>query len=304
MRKARSLLKLGGSRGMAEVRIMALGRVLATGVWLLLAGALATAQDLNRRCSGLGMPFSLVSNFEIVVQVKLNEGSELRFVLDTGSSHSTMDRRVAERMGLHRRPGTVFSFDRNLAVEWTDVSELRMGPMHLANIRMMVARLADLSELAQDIDGIIGMDVLSRARTICIDYERSRFFFTLGNESGLQPSAMKGFVIPVTIQGIPMHLLVDTGFEYVLLYKDRLRSALPHLQTDGEPRSAVLGRLRAEQVNLPGVQIAGPEATASVLMIERRGNAGLDGVDGYFGPAALHARRVELDFAGKTLRWE
>ena|SRR5579859_3317520 len=283
---------------------MALRRILATGLRLLLAGGLAAqanAQDLHPVCSGLAMPFDLVSNFEIVVQGQLDELTGLRFILDTGSSYSTIDRRVADRMGLRRRPDTVFSFNRTLAIERTDVPELRIGPMRVANIGMMVARLADLSELAENADGIIGMDVLSRARTICIDYERRRFFFKLDEEPVRNP--VRAFVIPANIQGISMRLLVDTGFEYLLLYKDRLRSALPHLHTEGEPRNAILGRLRAEQINLPGVQIAGPQGTASVLLIEGPGKAGLD-VDGYFGPAALHARRVELDFVARILRWE
>ena len=281
--------------------------LLAAAAGLLLAASLtsqASAQDLHRSCSNLGTSFDLVSNFEIVVQGQLRELNGLRFILDTGSSFSAIDRRVADRLGLDRRPGTVFSFDRNLPIEWADVPEVRIGPMRIAGAVMMVTSLADISAFAKDADGIIGMDVLSRAQKLCIDYEQRRVFFELDEARGTSPSVTKAFVVSVIIQGISMHLLVDTGFEYLLLYNDRLRSALPHLRTEGEPRNALIGHLRATQVNLPGVQISGPPALTPVLLIQGPGKAGLAGVDGYLGPAALHARLVELDFAGKTLRWQ
>ena len=291
---------------------MGLRMFLAGGVCLLLAAALtapSSAQDLHRRYPDSSITFDLVSGFEVVVQAQIGEQDGLRFILDTGSSYSVIDRRVADRMGLHRRPGDVFNrnlfnFDRNLAVEWADASELRIGPIHVAAIPMIVISLAGISEFTGKADGIIGMDVLSRARKISIDYGRRRIFFELDEGRGSQPSAVKAFVVPVVIQGISMHLLVDTGFQYVLLYKDRLRSALPQLRTEGEPRDGVIGHLQVTQVSLPGVQIFGPKAVTPVLLLDGPGKIDTGDLDGYLGPASLHARRLELDFAGNTLRWQ
>jgi hypothetical protein len=212
-------------------------------------------------------------------------------------------------MGLHRRPGNVFNgdlfnFDRNLAVEWADVAKLGIGAIHVAAIPMIVTRLAGISEFTECADGIIGMDVLSRARKIFIDYGRRRILFELDEGRGSQPSAVKAFVVPVVIQGVSMHLLVDTGFQYVLLYKDRLRSALPQLRTEGEARDGVIGHLQVTQVNLPGIQIFGPKAVTPVLLLDGPRTTNPGDLDGYLGPASLHARRLELDFAGNTLRWQ
>jgi predicted aspartyl protease len=278
---------------------------LTAGLGLLLAalGSQASSQNLPGTPPDLSMPFDLVSGFEVVVQGQIGGLDGLRFILDTGSSYSTIDRRVADRIGLRRRPGTVFSFDRDLAVEWADVPEIRIGPMRATGMSMMVARLAGISPLADDADGIIGLDVLSRAEKITIDYEQKRVFLEM-KEGGVEPSAIRLFVVPVVIQGLSMRMLVDTGLQYVLLYKERVRDALPHLRTVGEPRAAALGSLQATQVNLPGVRIFGPDAVTPVILIDGPRTAGLDGVDGYFGPASLHARRVELDFAARTLRWE
>jgi predicted aspartyl protease len=266
--------------------------------------AQASAQVLDRSCPDLPLPFNLVSNFEVIVHGQIGGLDGLRFILDTGSSHSVIDRRVADKIGLHRRTGRVLNYDRNLDIEWADVPDVRIGPMHVTDFRMMVAKLGDISEFAQNADGIIGLDMLSRARKIGIDYERRRVSFELGVGCGSRPSAVKAFLVTVAIQGVPMRLLVDTGLRYVLLYKDHLSSAIPHLRTEGEPRDAVFGRLHATQVNLPGVQGFRPEVVTPVFLIASPGKAELGEVDGYLGPASLHAKRLELDFEAMTLRWQ
>lgn len=278
----------------------------AAGLALFLAALASQASggDLHRQSPDLSLPFELVSGFEVVAHGQIGELNGLRFILDTGSSSSVIDRRVAERLGLRGRPGSVINFDRNLAVEWADVSDLRIGPIRVADMSVMVASLPDISGFAENADGIIGLDVLSRARKITIDYERRRISFELDEGRGNEPSAMKTFVVPVTIQGTPVRLLVDTGLRYLLLYKDRLRSALPQLRTSGESRDALLGRLPATLVNLPGVEISGSDAMTPALLIEGPGKSDAGEVDGYLGPASLHARRLELDFVAKTLRWK
>ena len=222
----------------------------------------------------------------------------------TGSSYSTIDGGLADRMKLHRHPASVFNFDHNLAIESATVPELRIVPMRVSGIRMMVTRLVNLSRFAENVDGIIGMDVLSRSQRICIDYQRKSVFFEFDEKRASESFATKAFVVPVSIQGISMRFLVDTGSEYILLYKERFRRALPNLQTDGRPRDATLGRLRVEEVNLPGVKIFGTRQLTPVLLIEGPDNPRLAGVDGYIGPVALHAKRLELDFAAQTLRWQ
>jgi predicted aspartyl protease len=286
---------------------MGLRKLLDGSIRLLLFAALtahASAQEPDRSCPGSPLSFDLVSNFVVVIHGQIGELDGLRFILDTGSSYSVIDRRVADRIGLHRRPGRVFNYDRDLAVEWADVSDLRIGPMRVAGIRMKVARLADISEFGENADGIIGLDVLSRAKKIGIDYERRRVSIEFDEGCGSRPSTVKSFLVTVVIQGIPIRLQVDTGLRYVLLYKGRLNTALPHLRTEGEPRDGFIGRMRATQVNLTGVQVFGPDAVTPIFLIEGPGKTDLGGIDGYLGPASLHAKRIELDFSAMIFRWQ
>ena len=285
---------------------MGLRMIRAGGVQLLLVAALsshATAQDPPHLSAGRATSFELVSGFEVVVHGQIGELGDLKFILDTGSSYSVIDLRLAERMGLHRRPGNVLNFDRNLALEWAEVSDVRVGPICIPAMDMMVTRVADISEFAENVDGIIGMDVLSRAQKMSIDYDTKRISFEMDERRGSKPFVMRTFVIPVVIQGISMRLLVDTGLKYIVLYKERLRSTIPHLRIEGEPRDGLMGRLQVTQVKLPGVRILGSEAVTPVLLLGGPFKTDNGAVDGYLGPASLHVRLLELDFVARTLRW-
>ena len=90
----------------------------------------------------------------------------------------------------------------------------------------------------------------------------------------------------------------------MLLYKDRLRKELPNINMVGESREVAIGRIQATQVNLPGVKIAGPEKVATVFLIDGPKQGDPFGIDGYLGPASLHAKRIELDFVASKLRWQ
>ena len=100
-----------------------------------------------------------------------------------------------------------------------------------------------------------------------------------------------------------MRLLVDTGLREMLVFKERFRNGLPHVRTEGEPKKALIGRLQATQVNLPGVQIFGPGAVTPVFLIDGP-KTDVGALDGYLGAASLHAKRLELDFASKVFRWQ
>ena len=219
-------------------------------------------------------------------------------------SRTVIDENVARRLRLPRRPGKITNFNRDVPVKWTEIGELRAGPIRAARANVIVVKLKDYSEFTQGVDGIIGLDLLSRGKKLFIDYERQVVSFEAvgGQDGGPVPSP--SFVVPITVQGVRMSFLVDTGLRYFMLYKDRLRKDLPNIRTVEESRAAVIGRLHATQVNLPGVKIVGPETVATVFLIEEPGNGNLFGIDGYLGPLSLHARRIELDFAGHRFRWQ
>jgi predicted aspartyl protease len=264
----------------------------------------AHPKDLDTSTPSPMLPFELRSDFLVVVTGQVGELADLKFIVDTGSSYTVIDQKVADKLHLPRRPGKVTNFDRDIPVEWADVQELRAGPIRASSASVMIVRLTEYSEFAENADGIIGLDLLSRGKKLTIDFERKLLSFELGENGAGERLPSRFFVVPIVIQGFRVRLLVDTGFRDMLLYRDRLRKGLPSVSTVGESRAAVIGRLLAIQVNLPGVKIAGPEKVATVFLIDGPEQGDPLGVDGYLGPASLHAKRIEFDFAASKLRWQ
>jgi predicted aspartyl protease len=282
--------------------------MLSTGMlFALLALAFASyahPKNLDTSTPSPMLPFELRSDFLVVVTGQVGELAGLKFIVDTGSSFTVIDQKVADKLHLSRRPGKVTSFDRDIPVEWADVQELRAGPFRASSASVMIVRLTEYSELAENADGIIGLDLLSRGKKLTIDYERRLLSFELDENGAGERLPSRSLVVPIVIQGFRVRLLVDTGLRDMLLYRDRLRKGLPSVSTVGESRAAVIGRLLATQVNLPGVKIVGPEKVATVFLIDGPEQGDPIGVDGYLGPASLHAKRIEFDFAASKLRWQ
>jgi len=275
---------------------------------LLVLGLLSAppldAQDPSKSSVSSTIPFQLRSGFLVVVNGQVGNLEGLKFIVDTGASYTFIDRKVADRLKLPRRPGKTTSFDREVPVEWAVIPDLRVGPVRTGAFRVMVAKLGEYSELAEHVNGIIGLDVLSKSEKILIDYEKQTISWELpGDLDGRRPSPAY-FAIPFVVQGFPMHLILDTGFQGILLYKDRLRKALPDLQTQGKPIEVDFGRLQTTQVKLPGVRLVGQETVATVFLTNGPDTGDLPDVDGYLGITSLKAKRVELDFAARVLRWE
>ena len=273
-------------------------------VFGLLSVSFLKAQDLGKSPASSTIPFQLRSGFLVVVNGQIGDLAGLKFIVDTGASFTFIDRKVADRLKLPRRPGKTTNFDRNVPVEWAVIPDLRVGPVRSGVLRVMVAKLGEYSEFAEDIDGIIGLDLLGRSEKISIDFEMRTISWEMASEQGDGRPSPAYFSIPFIVQGFPMHLILDTGFQGILLYKDRLRKGLPDLRTQGNSTEVDFGRLQTTQVKLPGVRLGGQETIATVFLTDGPESGGLPGVDGYLGIASLKAKRVEFDFAGRLLRWE
>jgi predicted aspartyl protease len=261
------------------------------------------AQELGVPAVGSTIPFQLRSNFLVVVEGQVGEMDGLKFILDTGATNTFIDQKLADRLRLRRHPGKITNFDREAAVEWAEIPDIRIGPFQAVNFRVMVAKLGKYSELAENVDGIIGLDLLGRSKKLFIDYEKRTVSWELSCDraGGVPPPAY--FTIPVVVQGYPMHLVIDTGFEVMLMYKERLHKGVPGFRTEGDGIEVDIGRLQTTQVKVPGVRLFGVETVATVFLADGPGTGNIPGIDGYLGVASLKAKRVEFDFADRILRW-
>jgi predicted aspartyl protease len=262
------------------------------------------AQDLTTPAVRPAIPFQLVSNFLVVVSGQVGDLHGLKFILDTGASYTLIDQKVADRLKLRRRPGKITNFNREVPVDWAEIPDLRVGPLQTGTFRVMVAKLGEYSDFAENVDGIIGLDVLGRSKKLFIDYEKQTVSWELAGKTADQLPAPGYFTIPIVVQGFPVHLVIDTGLQVIVLYKDRLHKGLPDLRTEGEAIQGGVGRLQTTQVKLPGVRLVGPETVATVFLADGPEAGKLPGIDGYLGVASLQAKRVEFDFTARVLRWQ
>jgi len=261
------------------------------------------AQGQSASEDATAVPFDLVSDFLVVAKGGIESLDGLKFIVDTGSTWSAIDQKVAEKLRLNRQAGKMMNFDRYIPIEWADVTNIRIGPVSAERARVMVMNLAKYSEFAKNVDGIIGLDLLSRNQTFVIDYTAKTLYFGPAENSSQRPNP-GGFLATIVVQGQPIRLCVDTGSPDILLYENRLRKRLVNLRTNGKPIAIRMGRIKGTKIDLPEVSITGSKQVITVVLIHGPEESTTLGVDGYLGTASLHPKRIEFDFTKRVMLWE
>jgi predicted aspartyl protease len=256
---------------------------------------------------GDGTPFSVMGGFLIVFQGRIGARSGLRFVLDTGATHSTVNRKLAQEMRVPLHPTQVFDFDRSVPMESGVFPDVEFGPVHVTGVGMLVADFTRLSDFANGVDAIIGSDLLSLSN-FSIDYDAQKLFFApvQTNATSVKPRPHPTvMILELRVQDCPVDLVVDTGVEGVVLFEDRLRSRIPRLRTEGTVGDFTFGRQsRAKQAILPEVRLGARTADLKVLLMKGPHGDVLPGIDGYWGTASIKARRINFNFATNRLSWQ
>jgi len=272
------------------------------GIGFVVIGPLR-AQDLVTSGSTVAVPFELTSDFLIVVEGQVGNLRGLKFIVDTGATHSVIDRSVALKLRLRRHAAKVMNFDRFVSLEYADVPDLQIGPLQAHRLRIKVANLLEYSEFAKGVDGLVGLDVLARSQKFTIDYMRRNLYIqrTVGEISFKVPSLL---VVPVMIQGTTLRLGVDTGLSEILLFADRLKKYGGNIRTVGEPEPVVMGRIQGKKLALPGVQLGRHEAALQVILIDGPPERVIPEINGFLGIASFHPSIITFDFANRILQWQ
>jgi predicted aspartyl protease len=256
---------------------------------------------------GSTLPFRLSSGYLIQVEGRIGDQAHLKFILDTGASISIVSQRIAKKLKLDAHPAQSFNFDRNLQWETATTPEVQFGPIRAANVVVLVGDLARYSEFAGKADAIIGSDLLNLSN-LTIDFDAGNLIFDLTQPrayvAGGDPMA-KCSIVELQVQDRPVHLIVDTGLQGMLLYEERLRKSVPGLRTAGSVRNATMGgRVPVKQATLPDVRFGNRNREVQVAFLPSPAEGTLPGIDGIVGIGALQAHRVHFDFSRMTLTWE
>jgi hypothetical protein len=271
-------------------------------LFCFLPAASLLAQDRSESgAAEMEIPFVLYLDHMIVVEGRIGPLMHLRFTLDTGATHSIVDRKIADALKLERRPGSVFNLDDFAAIEWADFPSIAVGPIEVKNGSLMVGDLAH-------VDALIGMDLLRLNKRLRINYNSGQVVFTpvAPSERQTLPKGDPACVtVDVPVQGKPLHLIVDTGIEGILLYRDRVFRRNPKLRLENETQqSRADGRLLPGRATLRNIRLPNGEFSARVFLIAKAPENALPNIDGYLATTALQARELDFDFSEHKFSWK
>jgi predicted aspartyl protease len=254
--------------------------------------------------------FRLYGGYLIVVEGEIGDKKGLKFGLDTGITHTTIDRRIANALTASEKGlqgGKVVNFDRVIKAEWTELTDLTFGPIEVRNLSVMIGDLRYLETTGTHVDAMIGLDVLSR-RNFSIDYEHRKLSWgpsePAPNELAMNQEG-QCWTIDMTVGGRTLRAVVDTGAPGVVFYEDRLvnRGIDFHVGNEIVGVSAG-GHIRSRMAVLPRLQVGRRDLDRTVVLTRSPGVDSLPGIAGFWGPSSLRAKTVQLDFERKTLSWQ
>jgi hypothetical protein len=218
-----------------------------------------------------------------------------------------IDRKVARRLGLVGRTGTVFNVGRSVPVEWVDVNAVEVGPLRVRQIPMLAADLGYSAALTAPVDIILGLDLL-RTQNFSIDYRNKWIRIGGPTEPRFRVPMSNGplfLSIELQLRRHSVRVLIDTGIGAMLLYQDRVGNEMREARTRAEVEGfTVGGRIRAREAITPPLKLGEVDLDRTVLLLNGPPPRTLPQIDGYWGINTLHAREIDFDFKNNTFGWK
>jgi hypothetical protein len=184
----------------------------------------------------------IVNDFMIVVPVTINGSGPYDFMLDTGTTNTMLDQKLADELAL-RREGekTVLGLRGSMTLSIVHANSLSIAGAIVASKDLFLSTYAKLHGLPSNVRGVLGEDFLQNF-DVLIDYHHQ----VIQLESGLGSMAetLKGEHLPVQLSGTvrgeltygrlivtghirelgdnSMFLVLDSGTHYLTLFRENL----------------------------------------------------------------------------------
>jgi gag-polyprotein putative aspartyl protease len=285
-------------------------RQIVTGlVGLFLLSQIATARarkDSVQRYANDEVSFELVSGYLVVVDGSIGPLHGLKFVLDTGATHSAVSSKVADQLDLQRLTGKVFNIDKTVKTEWAAIPEVEFGPIRASQVPVMITNLDYFKSLASHVDAVMGLDLL-RQNNFSIDFADKKVRFgqvETGRHSTPMVSDDISLKVEAEVDGTLIHLILDSGAPGPLMYEERLENRAVDYRIEEENYGyRINGILRLTRARVRRLQLGGRDIEHTVFLTHSPAERIMDGIDGLLGLTALKARRINFDFKTNTLSW-
>jgi len=293
----------------------------------LVAGSALAAASLNAQSARpiATYPFVLEDD-HVVIDASIN-GRPGRFVLDSGSGAAAIASSFAEGLNLNlsETPATTSGAGRSATqARMGRASEVTIGPLVLANVRVVVLSNNPFKGLGRALDGTLGYEVFAKW-TVTIDFANKTLTFFepstwVPSDSGVNITVDVSKRIPfaaVEIKAAPdaapviAKVMVDTGtptFPFVLSSGFAARAGLDHIEAR---REAVLGFgtngiVMGDILRVPEASFHGLLLRDAVVGIskDKTGFFASGIADGTVGQALFRRGRLTLDYAHNRISFE
>lgn len=254
------------------------------------------------------IPVDVYRGYLIVAPVDIGNRHGLRFLLDTGTSNTVIDRRLARQLGLVARHRKVVNFDKLITVECADLPEIAFGPDAATNLLVLVEDLRYLQTGQGSVDGILGLDLLRRTNFL-VDYAKGRVVFGTTGTSDMQAVPMRLtqslLSVEAHLNGRSVWMIADTGLLRPMIYERGLDVLLENNRIQGHVRSQSMGGWVDNRVStVLQFRLGGQDLEREVLFVSAPADNRFDDLAGYLGPASLKAKQVLFDFDSHQFRWK
>jgi hypothetical protein len=254
------------------------------------------------------IPFRTYRDYLVVVQGSLGGKLRRNLIIDTGTDPSVIDSRAAQELHMAGVVGKLAVHDQVVDVQQAVLPSVQIGTLRAESLPVLIRDLGFLQkDLGIRIDAVIGLDVLSLSN-FSINYTTKRIVFGVTPVSGSSvpfQSAPPWLTVRMEVDGVSIHLLLDTAASGILLFQSRIRDRLPQLNRLGERKSSNMGGdFRLQRVLLATTNFGETDfGQQNAFVVEDQEDESRE-FDGLLGPSALGLKQIAFDFQRHTLSWK
>lgn len=263
---------------------------------------------VSHRCEAAGnpVPFRLYRNYLILTNCSVAGQAGLTAIIDTGTTETMVTLALMRRLALENWPDSATALTNEAPARGVRIPDFEMGPLRIQQLAGIAVDLSSISrELGIRPDVVVGMDVLRRT-SFTIDYDKHAIEFgaalPMKHGAALAPG-LRFALVDSDVLGRRMRLQVDTGFNGMLVYGNRLRGGAVPVDT-GARVSGVAQASGVHSVASLKVRLGNWEAAHIPIAVMEGAPRDFDEFDGLVGPRFLGAKRVAFDFERRMLYWD
>jgi predicted aspartyl protease len=269
---------------------------------ILLWTALCTVSQAD-----VALPLEIHNAHGLIVRGELAGEKNLKFLIDTGSAPSVLNRKLAQKLRLEMHGSSAFVLAATVDLQVTTLPQVALGPIELRNHFVMVTDLKEVEKrFGTRIDLIVGLDILAQ-RPFTIDYVSKTLTFgdiVLTRASVPYDWISNGrahyILLRAEIDGRLTRLLLDTGARDIILFSAHVPELAKIARFDAELAAGSLAHQKRVFI-LPraGLRLAGLKVDKRDIYFVEGGQA--LNFDGILGPTAIGLTRMSLDQQRKLL---